>query len=256
VRCVPREVTLDARLVGDVWLARVDGARRFGVDAWVSERRGGVSPAPFEALNLGDHVGDDPQFVRENRDRLARALGAHLSDLRIARQVHETHVAHARDVNATTRADALIGDEDHVVAVLVADCVPILLVDQRTHDYAVVHAGWRGLAAGILRASVTALGAGTSTYAFLGPCVSPAVYQVGPDVAQHFVHVPGALRADVDDRSRLDLRVVAAHQLRDLGVDDDAIEQSREVTDGGERYFSDRAQRPCGRFALAAKRAS
>ena len=253
---MPRDVTLDSRPLGDVWLARVEGARRFGVDAWVSERRGGVSPSPFDALNLGDHVGDDPRHVRENRDRLARALGARPSELRIARQVHETHVARARDVDETTRADALIGDEDHVVAVLVADCVPILLVDQRTRGFAVVHAGWRGLAAGILRASVTALGAGPSTYAFLGPCVSPTVYQVGPDVAGHFTNVPGALRDDVDDRSRLDLRAVAVHQLRDLGVDDDAIEQSREVTGGGGRYFSDRAQRPCGRFALAAKRAS
>ncbi|MDE3223677.1 MAG: laccase domain-containing protein [Acidobacteriota bacterium] len=253
---MPRDVSLNAQRVGDVWLARVEGARRFGVDAWVSERRGGVSRPPFDTLNLGDHVGDDPQLVRENRDRLARALGVGPGDLRVARQVHETNVVHARDVGATTRADALIGDEHHAVAVLVADCVPILLVHQRTRDFAVVHAGWRGLAAGILRASVNVLGAGSSTYAFVGPCVSPAVYQIGPEVARHFVDVPGALHDDVDDRSRLDLRAVAARQLRELGVDDDAIEQSVEVTDGGERYFSDRARRPCGRFALVAKRAS
>jgi copper oxidase (laccase) domain-containing protein len=92
--------------------------------------------------------------------------------------------------------------------------------------------------------------------AFFGPSISAEGYQVGPEVAIHFAHLPGAVTPDVDDRSRLDLRLVATHQLLDSGVPDTSIVGCRQVTDGGEVFFSDRAQRPCGRFALVARRTS
>ena len=92
-------------------------------------------------------------------------------------------------------------------------------------------------------------------HAFVGPCISFEGYQVGPEVAASFAHVRGALRADGGDRSRLDLRRVAVHELSTNGVFDDHIEVCAQSTDGGETFFSDRAARPCGRFALVAKRA-
>jgi copper oxidase (laccase) domain-containing protein len=142
------------------------------------------------------------------------------------------------------------------LAILVADCVPLLMVDESTKRFAVVHAGWRGLQCGVLASALRHFDDAATVRVFLGPCVSREGYQVGPEVAEHFRDVPGALVADGGDRSRLDLRHVATQQLIHLGVRGDAIERSQQVTDGGELFFSDRATRPCGRFALVAKRAS
>lgn len=249
-------VTLVTRLEGELALSEVVTASRYGVRAWVSERHGGVSTAPYASLNLANHVGDDPAAVEVNRARLATALQLAPEQLRFVNQVHGDTVAFARDVTTHTSADALVGEDDFAVAILVADCVPILLINRHSHAFAVVHAGWRGLAAGVIERAASALGSGPSLYAFVGPSISVAAYQVGPEVASHFAHVPHATVADHDDRSRLDLRVVSAYQLHKLGLEDANVELSAAVTDGGRQYFSDRAQRPCGRFALIAKRAS
>ncbi len=249
-------VTLLTHLEGELALGEIVTASRYGVRAWVSERQGGVSSAPYASLNLASHVGDDPASVKENRTRLATALQVPPERLCFVNQVHGDAVAHARELTAHTDADALVGDDDFAVAVLVADCVPLLLVNRQTHAFGVVHAGWRGLALGVIARAAAALGPGPSLYAFVGPSISVAAYQVGPEVASRFSHVPGAVVADHGDRSRLDLRAVSAHQLHQLGLDEAHVELSSAVTDGGDQYFSDRAQRPCGRFALIAKRAS
>lgn len=249
-------VTLVTHFEGELALGEIVSAQRYGVRAWVSARHGGVSTAPYASLNLARHVGDDPAAVEVNRARLATALQLTRDQLRFVNQVHGDTVAFASDVTAPTEADALVGDDDHAVAILVADCVPILLINRRSHAFAVVHAGWRGLAMGVIERAAAALGPGPSLYAFVGPSISVAAYQVGPEVASRFAHVPHACIADHGDRSRLDLRVVSAYQLHQLGLDDANVELSAAVTDGGLQYFSDRAQRPCGRFALIAKRAS
>jgi len=249
-------VPLDVALLSQSGpLAEVSSARRFGVRAWVSDRRGGGSTSCYSTFNLADHVGDDPTVVAANRAILANAIGVERSRLLFVRQVHGVDVVRASAVGPYTEADAILGG-DFAVAILVADCVPLLMVNRLTSDFAVVHAGWRGLAAGVIAQAVSRLGEGDSLYAYVGPSISGAAYQVGPEVAASFAQVPGALRPDVADRSRLDLRAVSVQQLQDLGVRDEFIEKSIEVTDGGERFFSDRAQRPCGRFALVARRAS
>ena len=107
---------------------------------------------------------------------------------------------------------------------------------------------------GILSRAVTRFNHPSSLLAFLGPSISRERYQVGPDVADNFTNVPGALLDDVGDRSLLDLRLVGAHQLRQLGLNDTNILTSDQSTDGGGLFFSDRAVRPCGRFALVARR--
>ncbi len=134
--------------------------------------------------------------------------------------------------------------------------MPLLLVDASSARFAVVHAGWRGLRHGVIARALSTFLDPDDVYAFVGPSISTEAYQVGPDVSQYFEDVPEALRPDGGDRSRLDLRRVAEVQLLQAGVLERNIEASTQVTDGGEVFFSDRAQRPCGRFALIAKRVS
>ena len=111
--------------------------------------------------------------------------------------------------------------------------MPILLLESTSSRFCLVHAGWRGLHAGVIAKALEHLRA-PEVHAFLGPSISPARYQVGPEVAIHFEEVPSALVPDGDDRSLLDLRLVAASQLRAGGVDDERISISAQVTDGGD----------------------
>jgi YfiH family protein len=227
------------------------------VDAFVTDRFNGVSEGPFESLNLGDHVGDDVVAVNENRRRVAEAIGVSAARLITVRQVHGSNVLDARAVDESSQADAIVNDESDVaLAILVADCLPLLLVDDSTSRFALVHAGWRGLAAGTIAATLARFADARRVHTFIGPSISLEGYQVGPEVARLFADVPRAVLADGGDRSRLDLRQVATTQLLDGGVPDQQIVRSSDVTDGGEVFFSDRAQRPCGRFALVARRAS
>ena len=254
---MPIEVALARESRGELGVHPVVSAREFGVDAFVTDRSGGVSEAPYDTLNLASHVGDDVGRVSENRRRLAQGCGIDPEHLVIVRQVHSNDVLEVSGPVEGGEADALVSSTGGLaLAVLVADCVPVLLVDEASPRFGVVHAGWRGLAAGVLGAALSRFESPAAVRVFLGPSISPAAYQVGPEVARHFTSVPGALLADQGDRSRLDLRRVAAAQLIELGIADGSIEVSRQATDGGATFFSDRAARPCGRFALVARRAS
>lgn len=252
---MPR-VTLTAQVRGRLSVHRVDHFGELGIDAFVTDRFGGVSEGPYASLNLGTHVGDDPERVLENRRRVAEAAGVALERLVIVRQVHSNTVLEA-PFGEDQSGDALFSSSrDHALAVLVADCVPVLLADESSKAFAVVHAGWRGLGSNVLANAVARFEDPRLLHAFVGPSISPEAYQVGPEVATHFCDVEGAVLADVDDRSRLDLRRVATSQLVDLGLEDANVLVSTQDTDGGELFFSDRAMRPCGRFALVARRSS
>jgi YfiH family protein len=252
---VPVELNLTPSRHGALNVYPVEFARHFGVRAFVTDRTGGVSSAPYESLNLGDHVGDEPANVAENRRRVAEAIGESADRLVIVNQVHGRDVVIANEATADSSGDVIIdfGDE-FAVAVLVADCLPILLVDEDSPTLAVVHAGWRGLQSNVLESALEHFEHHDAVHAFLGPSISAAAYQVGPEVAQNFTNVPGALTPDTGDRSRLDLRAVAVAQLLALNVTDGHITVATQSTDGGTTLFSDRAQRPCGRFALVARR--
>ncbi|MGA7836074.1 MAG: polyphenol oxidase family protein [Acidimicrobiales bacterium] len=251
---MPVEVTLQSEVRGSLTVYPIDSARDFGVDAFVTDRFHGTSGAPYDSLNLGDHVGDDPGHVAANRRLVAQALG--VERLVIVRQIHGAALVDARRATSTSEADALFDDGDHALAVLVADCIPILMVDGASSRFGVVHAGWRGLAEGVITRAIQSFSDPATVRVFLGPSISLAGYQVGPEVADVFRSVPDALVDDGGDRSRMDLRLIAAHELVAAGVDDRHIERSVQVTDGGALFFSDRAQRPCGRFGLVAKRVS
>jgi YfiH family protein len=254
---VPIDVALPTETRGSLSVHPIEIVRSLGIDAFITDRFGGVSAAPFDSLNLGDHVGDDLNDVQENRRRVASALDVATSNLVIVRQVHGAGVLDASLATSSSEADALVYDNTtKALAILVADCVPILIADERSKRFAVLHAGWRGLALGIVAQTLARFNDAASVRAFIGPSISREAYQVGPEVAENFSNISGALLADGGDKSRLDLRRVAAFQLMDNGVRDASIVQSNDVTDGAETFFSDRAQRPCGRFALVAKRTS
>ena len=245
-----------------------------GVDVAVTTRHGGVSAAPYDTLNLGLHVGDDPEQVVANRARAAAAFGATLDDVVFA---HQVHGAQAALVGADDRGRGTRSDDDAVpftdvlvtvtpgitLAIMVADCVPLALVDPEAHVLAAVHAGWRGTAAGAVGAALRAMQArGAETgriHAFVGPAVHRDRYQVSDDVPQALraavepapLH-PSVARPDGPGHWLVDLVAANRQQLVAGGVRNEQIVECGAST-ADEPFFSDRGQRPCGRFALLAR---
>jgi polyphenol oxidase len=247
-----------------------------GADAAVTARAGGVSSGPYATLNLSLTVGDDEECVLENRRRLAAAFGARQADFVFARQVHGAGVRVVGEADRGSGAytlDDAIPDVDALVtvtpgvmlAILTADCVPIVLHDPVAGVLACVHAGWRGTAARVAAAAVAAMqtlgSSPADIIAALGPAMSPDLYQVGPDVHQAVTQsfgpaAPALLRPDPHDGHwLLDLWSANCLVLREAGVPAAQIH----VTDiptgpaGRDCFFSDRAARPCGRLALVAR---
>ncbi|MFD2379365.1 polyphenol oxidase family protein [Ottowia pentelensis] len=160
----------------------------------------GASAAPFDFFNLGDHVGDDPAAVAANRERLRRALGVRPIYLN---QVHGSEVlALHPDLPDGARADAALTDRPGLACtVMVADCLPVLFTDLRGRAVAAAHAGWRGLAGGVLEATLKQFRAlagmqqapaaidneVNEIIAWLGPCIGPRAFEVGPEVRAAFV---------------------------------------------------------------------
>jgi len=248
-------VELEPERRGDIEIYPFLGARSLGVDAFVTSKFGGVSTGAYESLNLGLHVGDVEEKVLTNRQRVAQAAGAR--SIVTCSQVHSNTVLNALEVNTSSQADAMFCTLSGIaLATLVADCVPLVLIDETSSHYCVVHAGWRGLEAGVIANAVASFPAAPTIHAFVGPCISSLTYQVGPEVAEYFLDIPGAVLPDVADRSRLDLQRITHWQLTEQGIADERITFALQSTDGGGIFFSDRALRPCGRFALVAKRES
>lgn len=156
------------------------------IRAGTTLRSGGVSAAPFDSFNLGDRAGDDPAVVVENRRRL-RAHLALPSDPAWLYQVHGAGVADAdRAINSA--ADASVATRgDAVCAVLTADCLPVLFCDQDGTCWGAAHAGWRGLAGGVLEATIAALPAAPNRLmAWFGPSIGAHNFEVGEDVRAAF----------------------------------------------------------------------
>jgi polyphenol oxidase len=248
-----------------------------GADAAVTARAGGVSSGPYATLNLSLSVGDDPERVLENRRRLAAAFGAGPGDFVFARQVHGANVRVVGEAergsgasalaNAIPDADALVTTTPGLVlAILTADCVPIVLHDPVARVLACVHAGWRGTVARVCDAAVAAMislgSRPQDVIAGLGPAAAPSRYQVGADVHQAVTQAfgpdaSGFIRPDPGAAGHwlLDLWAANRYVLRESGLPAAQIH----VTDiptgpaGPGDFFSDRTARPCGRLALAAR---
>lgn len=168
-----------------------------GVRALATTRGGGVSPAPWDSLNLGEHVDDRLANVRTNRLRLAESAGLRPDQLGWLRQIHSTEVV-SLPVEGAPKADASVTRcARQACAILTADCLPVLLCNQAGTCVAAAHAGWRGLAGGILEQTVVALGVPPQTLmAWMGPAIGPEHFEVGPEVRAGFVAAdPGAATA-------------------------------------------------------------
>jgi hypothetical protein len=179
-------------------------------------RVGGVSEGPYASLNLGRLSGDLVERVDENRRRACEALGADVAKLGLNNQVHSDRVLRAAVRQRGERADGLWTDEPDVpLLAMSADCVPIVLVrTEGTPAVAVLHAGWKGLLAGIVASGVDALGGGAITAA-IGPAIGPCCYEVGEEVAAPFRERFGD---DVMRGRNLDLWTSAERALRAAGV--------------------------------------
>jgi len=190
----------------------------------VTSRRGGVSRPPYEAFNLGNGVGDEPAAVAANRDRLARELKLPADRIAWMRQVHGTDVTVLDAAGEAPRTDALVTSAPGLaLAVLVADCVPVLLADRRAGVVAAVHAGRPGSAAGIVPRTLEAMcahGARPGDIdALLGPAICGVCYEV-PAQMQADVErrLPGSATPTRAGTAGLDLRAGIARQLVAAGV--------------------------------------
>jgi polyphenol oxidase len=189
-----------------------------GARAVFTTRRGGHSSGPYASLNLGLQTDDDPGLVTRNRATLEAELGVSALSL-----VHQVHGAQVRRITAAgaepaqrPRVDGQATDvSGAALAALVADCLPIAVAGGGA--VAILHAGWRGLAAGVVGAGVDAvrgLGAPAALSAAIGPGAGPCCYQVGAEVHAAFARLPGAVhRGD-----KLDLKAIARHELERSGV--------------------------------------
>ena len=238
------------------------------VHAVHTTRAGGVSRAPYDSLNLGDHVADDAQAVAVNRQRLAQALGATPVFMR---QVHGTDVAALTQPSASLVADACLGTTPGVACtVMVADCLPVLFTDRAGTVVAGAHAGWRGLAGtqgrGVLESTVEALraalatrdaGAGTGELlAWLGPCIGPQAFEVGDEVRAAFeahdaqaVHcfAPHGVGKWLADLPGLARQRLAALGLASVHGNDGSAAWC--TVGNASRFFSHRRDRVSGRMA-------
>jgi polyphenol oxidase len=230
-----------------------------GVRAAATLRTGGVSPPPWDTLNLGSHVGDDPERVAENRRRLAEALGLP-SEPAWLDQVHGREVLRldTPEPPAERSADGAVTSlAGTVLAVLTADCLPVLLCSADGRQVGIAHAGWRGLAAGVLDATVAAMAVPPAELmAWIGPGIGAAAYEVGADVHDACIAAFGPeaeryLPAGRPGRWQLDLAGLARRRLEMLGLAQ--VHGGRWCTHADPaRFFSHRrdgGERPTGRMA-------
>ena len=222
-----------------------------GVRACVTTRRGGISIAPFDSFNLGDHVGDEPAAVAWNRQHLQEVLGCNPVWLE---QVHSSVAVRATPGRRETADASWSETPGQACAVLTADCLPVLFCDRTATRVAAAHAGWRGLAGGVLEATLEALAVpADDVLAWLGPAIGPAAFEVGLEVREAFLaqHGGAAATAFVPSRNAgrfmADLYQLARIRLAAVGVD--AVYGGGLCTFNDPRFYSYRRASRTGRFA-------
>ena len=227
--------------------------RDIGVPHGFSTRIGGISPPPFDSLNLGNPSGcdvrDDSDRIRQNYCRLLRATGCEGRELLAVYQVHGGGVVHVRRGDAhdnDTKADALVSDDPgRVLSVRVADCVPVLLSTGDGRAVAAIHAGWRGVDAGVAINALKALAPhGNHVVAAIGPSIGFDAFEVGPEVLEEFRRSFGStapIREESNGKGRVDLRECLRRQLIAAGVPDDRIDRTDRCTHThADEFFSHR----------------
>jgi len=228
-----------------------------GVHALQTTRCGGFSAAPYDSFNLGGHVGDDPITVEKNRNLLNTLVPSEPVWLE---QMHGTEVVLAEAAGCRPRADACISHKNNAVCVVMAaDCLPVLLCDESGSVVGAAHAGWRGLAAGVIEATAHAMAVPpASLMAWFGPAIGPQAFEVGEEVREIFMnHDPAAEAAFTPsplaeegggEKYLTDLYLLARQRLAALGV--------TQIFGGGfcthsdaQRFFSYRRDGRTGRMA-------
>lgn len=234
-------------------LLRPEWALPSGVGVLVTSRAGGSSAPPYASFNLGSHVGDEASAVQANRERLRAVIGVEPLWLD---QVHGCVVADADRAAGVPTADAAVARSPRrACAVLTADCLPVLFCSDDARVVAAAHAGWRGLAAGVLERTVAAMGvAPHHVRAWLGPAIGPRVFEVGDEVRAAFVDAdPGAAAAFVPGVAAgkwlADLFALARRRLAAAGVERVAGGGVCTMSDPRHFYSYRREGRRSGRFA-------
>jgi len=229
------------------------------VHALQTTRQGGVSLPPFNDFNLGDHVGDDALAVARNRALLQAFVPAEPLWLK---QVHGAEVVDAANAACLPQADASVASRAGMVcAVMTADCLPVLLCDAAGTKVAAVHAGWRGLAAGVIEATVHSMGVPAATLmAWLGPAIGSQAFEVGEEVREIFLRhdatattafTPSPLMGEgrgAGEKFHADIYLLAQLRLQQLGVQQVYGGNFCTYTDR-ERFFSYRRDGQTGRMA-------
>jgi YfiH family protein len=244
----------------------MDWALPAGVHAVCTTRVGGVSTAPFDGFNLGDHVRDDAHAVVQNRALLQAQLGG--ARPVFLTQVHGVDVAHLHASTPDgTQADACITQDPQVACtIMVADCLPLLFTDESGQVVAAAHAGWRGLAAGVIEQTVRmvcekACAKPAQVHVWLGPCIGPNAFEVGDDVHIAFTAHGGAALVERYFKPHptrkgkwwADLAGLARHRLEGLDVTSVAGNDSTSewcTVSQSSRLFSYRRDGVTGRFAV------
>jgi purine-nucleoside/S-methyl-5'-thioadenosine phosphorylase / adenosine deaminase len=251
------------------WHFDVDGSE---LVALTTTRHGGRSTGPYRGLNLAYHVDDDPDDVAANRDLLCDAIG--FETLTVADQQHSRRVAvvdrslagagYRSDADARARlpgTDALVTDQPGIaLAVLVADCAPVVLFDPVCRVLGVAHVGRRGAVVDVVGATVDVM---TRTFrtdpsdirAGVGPCIGRDNYEIGGAVIDDVREALGddLLEPSRSGHARFDLTAAVRRRLADAGAPDDHVDVAGVDTFASTAdVFSDRAERPCGRFMLVA----
>jgi len=221
----------------------------------ITTRAGGVSASPFETFNLGDHVGDDPRAVAANRKRLAATLSLPSDRVVWMNQVHSARVVTVSEPSAKPidDTDALVTATPRLaLAVITADCVPVLLADAGAGVVGAAHAGRVGAADGVVLRTVEAmlaLGANVKDISvLLGPAVSGANYEVPEEMAADIeVRLPGSRTTTSKGTPGLDLRAGITRQLNGAGIT--SVDTDPRCTVADSALFSHRRDAPTGRFA-------
>lgn len=223
------------------------------VRAIQTTRAGGFSSGPWASLNLALHTGDDPTVVQRNRAHLARVLELPRVPA-WPRQVHGVRVVPTARLASDTEADAVVAEAaGQVCSVQTADCLPVLFASTDGQEVGAAHAGWRGLAGGVLEATLRAMQHPPEAItAWLGPAIGPEAFEVGPEVRAAFLNqdpeAATAFRPGLGDRWFADVYRLARQRLERAGV--------REIHGGGrcthresDTFFSYRRDGLCGRMA-------
>ncbi|MEX2480804.1 MAG: peptidoglycan editing factor PgeF [Gammaproteobacteria bacterium] len=241
------EASVGLRIITPEWPAPAT------VRAAFTTRHGGLSRGPWRSFNLAAHVDDDPRAVAGNRALLQSTLGLTRPPCWLAQQHGATVARFDAPPAAAPVADAAITRQPNLAcAVLVADCVPVLLCARDGSEVAAVHAGWRGLDAGIVARAVASFHLpAAALHAWIGPCIGTAAYRVGSELVTRFTSRDAAAAAcfhRIEAHWHLDLQALARQQLAAAGVGAIAA-LSRCVFDDADDFFSFRRDRTTGRMA-------